>query len=224
MAQADDAAITISAFEWVPDFARGQVRDLVARWALEEAEIPYRVHLIHAGAPRPADYLHWQPFDQVPALRDATGEMFESGAILHYLGEKDARLLPTDPAVKMQAMSWLFATLSSVEPVLRPITLMPLFNGDKDWCAPAVASMMQQAERRLEQLSAALGDKEWLAGQFSVADIMMAFVLRSFGGQLINDCSNLLAYRARALARPAFARALQAQLDDLTGEPPHGHV
>ncbi len=215
------ANITISAFEWVPDFARGQVRDLTVRWALEEVQVPYHTHLLHAGSARPESYLSWQPFDQVPAYRDNDGEMFESGAILLHLGRQDERLLPADPAARMQAESWLIGAISSIEPVLRPITLMPLFNGDKDWCAPAVASMMPIAERRLEQLARSLGDREWLAGEFSVADIMMAFVLRSFGGQLINDQPSLLAYRERALSRPAFQRALKAQLDDLTGEPPH---
>ncbi len=215
------ANITISAFEWVPEFARGQVRDLTVRWALEEAGVPYRTLLLHAGSARPESYLSWQPFDQVPAYRDDTGEMFESGAILLHLGRQEERLLPADPATRMQAESWLFAAISSVEPVLRPITLMPLFSGDKEWCAPAVASMLPTAEKRLSRVAEALGDKDWFAGEFSVADIMMAFVLRSFGGQLINDHANLLAFRERALDRPAFARALQAQLDDLTGEPPH---
>ena len=215
------ANITISAFEWVPEFARGQVRDLLVRWALEEVEAPYKTQLINAGAARDDEYLGWQPFGQVPAYSDIEGKMFESGAILLHLGKKDPRLLPTDPSARMQAESWLFAAIASVEPVLRPITLTPLFHGDKDWSAHAVASMIPQAETRLKQLSKALGDKDWLAGSFSVADVMMAFVLRSFGGQMINDHPSLLSYRTRALSRPAFKRALQAQLDDLTGEPPH---
>lgn len=221
MGELASANITISAFEWVPEFARGQVRDLVVRWALEEVQVPYKVHLLNAGAPRPDAYLAWQPFDQVPAYRDDDGDLFESGAILLHLGRQDERLLPADAAARMQAESWLFASISSIEPILRPITLMPLFNGDKDWCAPAVASMLPMAEKRLALLASALGSKEWLAGEFSVADIMMAFVLRSFGGQLINDHGNLLSYRERALARPAFKRALQSQMDDFTGEPPH---
>ncbi len=217
------ATITISAFNWVPEFARGQVRDLVVRWALEEIGQPYRTHLLNAGTVRPAEYLAWQPFDQVPAYRDEAGELFESGAILLHLARDQASLLPTDPAARMQATSWLFAALGSIEPILRPIILMPLFNGDKEWCAPAVASMLPMAEKRLRLLSNALGEKEWLAGQFSIADIMMVYVLRSFGGEMINDFGNLLAYRARGVARPAFSRALQAQYDDFTGEPPHGN-
>lgn len=213
--------ITISAFDWVPGFARGQVRDLVVRWALEEIERPYQTFLINAGMPRDPAYLAWQPFDQVPAYRDDEGEMFESGAILLRLGREDARLLPTDTAQAMQAESWLFAALSSVEPVLRPIVLLPLFHGEHDWVGAAVAAQQPMAERRLKRVADALGEKDWLAGDFSIADIMMVFVLRSFGGELINDHPALVAYVERATTRPAFQRALKAQLDDFTGEPPH---
>ena len=221
MDNAIDDTITISAFEWVPDFARGQVRDLIVRWALEEIGRRYQTQLINAGVARGEDYLAWHPFDQVPAYRDAHGEMFESGAILLHLGELDARILPRDPALRMAVHSWLIAAHASVEAALRPITLMPLFNSDKEWCAPAVASMLPVAEKRLQQLSNALGKKPWIAGDFSIADIVLAYVLRSFGGGMINDHANLIAYRDRATARPAFQRALQAQLDDFTGEPPH---
>lgn len=212
--------ITISAFDWVPGFARGQVRDLVVRWALAEIDRPYETFLINAGAPRDPAYLAWQPFDQVPAYRDAEGEMFESGAILLRLGREDARLLPRDPAQAMQVESWLFAALSSVEPALRPIALLPLFHGEHDWVGAAVAAQQPLAERRLKHVADALGEKDWLAGEFSVADIMMAFVLRSFGGDLINDQPALVAYVERATKRPAFHRALKAQLDDFTGQPP----
>lgn len=222
MGETAGASITISAFDWVPDFARGQVRDLVARWALEEIERPYNTHLINAGAPRGNDYLAWHPFDQVPAYRDETGELFESGAILLHLGRQDERLLPADPATRMLAESWLFAALNSVEPVLRPISLLPLYHAGTDWVGTAVAAQQPMAEKRLQRVAEALGSKDWLAGQFSIADIMMAFVLRSFGGQMINDQPALIAYRDRALARPAFKRALKAQLDDFTGKPPHG--
>ncbi len=214
--------VTISAFEWVPDFARGQVRDLIVRWALEEIGRAYQTQLINAGAPRSAEYLGWQPFDQVPAYRDEHGEMFESGAILLHLGEQDERILPRDPAQLMEVQSWLLAAHGSIEAVLRPITLTQLFNGDKEWCKPAVAAMMPTAEKRLQQLANALGSKPWIAGTFSIADIVLVYVLRSFGGEMINDHANLLAYRERGVARPAFQRALQAQLNDLTGTPNAG--
>ncbi len=212
--------ITISAFDWVPDFARGNVRDLPVRWALEEIGRPYSTHLIGASHARGPDYLAWQPFDQVPAMRDGALEMFESGAILLYLGEQDERLLPRDPAGRAKTISWLFAVLNTVEPPLRQAALLPLFHGDKPWCADASAALTPLAEQRLRRVSAALGDAEWIAGRFSIADIMLAFLL-PMGGAMLEQFGNLGAYCERARARPAFLRAYQAQLDDFTGEPPH---
>lgn len=219
MAQASGQKVTISAFDWVPDFAQGQVRDLVVRWALEEIGRPYETYLINAAKPRDASYVDWHPFDQVPAYREGDLEMFESGAILIHLGEQDERLLPRDPRAKARVLSWITAALSSVEPALRPITLLPLFNGDMEWVNSAVASMLPLAQQRTKRVANALGDSQWIAGDFSIADIQLIFILRSFGGQMINDHPNLLAYRERGVTRPAFERALAAQLADFTGSP-----
>ena len=75
----------ITAFRWVPPFAAGLVRDLRIRWALEEIERPYKVRLLDAMHPRPHEYFAEQPFGQVPAYRDQTVQLFESGAILIHL-------------------------------------------------------------------------------------------------------------------------------------------
>lgn len=206
--------LTISAFNWVPDFARGNVRDLPVRWALEEIGRPYEVYLIDASAPRGADYVAWQPFDQVPALRDGEIELFESGAILLHLGEQDERLLPRDPVARARAVSWLFAALNSVEPPIRQVSLMPLFYGEQPWCEGAVEGLTPLAEKRLQRLSDALGEQDWIAGGFSVADIMLTYLLRTVGGDAVTKFANLVAYIERGKARPAYARALQAQLDD----------
>src|SRR5690606_22457621 len=108
----------VTAFEWVPPFARGLVRDLRVRWALEEIGAPYRAELLDARSPRPAEYLQRQPFDQVPAFRTAGVDIFETGAILLHLGECDERLLPAAGQARWTAISWLFAALNSVEPVI----------------------------------------------------------------------------------------------------------
>jgi len=213
-----NADITITAFQAVPDFARGNVRDLVVRWMLEEMGRPYRTHLLDGTEPRGAEYLAWQPFDQVPALRDGDLELFESGAILLYLGEQDERLLPRDPVARAKVVSWLFAALNSVELPVRPVATLPLFHGDKAWTADAVAALTPLAEGRLQRVVDALGDKEWIAGDFSIADIMLIFLLRTIGGELAKRHDSLDAYIERGCARPAFERALQAQLDDLDTE------
>src|SRR6476661_6896671 len=105
-----DATIEITAFRWVPEFAQGVVRDLRARWALEEAGLDYRVRLL--GQERPADYLQEQPFDQVPCLRDGDLCIFESGAIVQYIGEKSSALIPRDARGKFRAIQWTYAALN----------------------------------------------------------------------------------------------------------------
>lgn len=212
------APLTISAFAWVPEFARGNVRDLPVRWALEEMGRPYEAHLLDATEPRDADYVAWQPFDQVPALRDGAVEAFEAAAILLYLGEQDERLLPREPAARWKAISWLFASVNSVEPPVRNVTLLPLFHGEQPWCEGAVAGLTPLAEQRLRRVSAALGENDWIAGEFSIADIMLSFILRTVGGETVAKFANLVAYIERGKARPAYQRALQAQLDDFSAE------
>src|SRR6476659_1728507 len=79
-----DASIEITAFRWVPEGPRGLVKDLRVRWALEEAGLEYRVRLI--GGDRPPGYTEDQPFNQVPCFRDSAVRIFESGAIVQYIG------------------------------------------------------------------------------------------------------------------------------------------
>lgn len=210
----------ISAFDWVPDFAKGRVRDLRVRWAYEEIGQPYDTYLLNAGQPRGADYVSWQPFDQVPALRDGEVEMFESGAILLRIGERDERLLPREEQARWQAISWLVAALNSVEPALAQVSFITIFHADKPWATDAAAAMRPFAQRRLRRLADALGDRDWLAGDFSIADIAMATAFLAGEDSLVEEQPRLVAYRNRAHARPAYRRALEAQLGDFTAEPP----
>ena len=210
----------VSAFGWVPDFARGRVRDLRVRWALEEADQRYDTVLLDATHPRGADYVAWQPFDQVPAYRDGEVEMFESGAILLRIAEDHPGLLPTDPQARWQAISWLFGALNSVEPSLMQLVTVTLFHKDKPWSAEAATALRPFAQQRLKRLCDALGDKDWLAGEFSIADIALIVALKSADDGLIADQPRLTAYRARAEARPAYVRALDAQLADFSDSPP----
>ena len=103
--------ITISAFKWVPEFAYGQVRDLRARWALEEAGVPYKTHLLALGDQDKPDYRALQPFGQVPILQDGDFTLFESGAIVLYIGERSEALLPKGPVARAHATQWLIAAL-----------------------------------------------------------------------------------------------------------------
>lgn len=210
----DPSAVTqITGFHDVPDFAKGHVRDLRVRWALEEIGRPYRATLFDVFHPRPDAYLEWQPFGQVPAFSDHHVRLFESGAILLYLGEQDERLMPREPQPRWEATAWSTAALNSVEPAVMFVAMIDLFHKDKPWAAQARPEFQKLLEQRLTSLAEALDDKEWLAGRFTVADILMVTVLRDIrDADLMARFANLIAYRQRGENRPAFQRALADQL------------
>ena len=207
------ASAEVTAFRWVPDFAQGLVRDLRIRWALEEIERPYRVRLLDATSARPPEYFLEQPFGQVPAYRDDEVQLFESGAILIHLGLQDERLLPTDQAERMRAIAWLIAALNSVEPAIFPLLMINVFNRGEAWTEEAKPKFLERLNGRLKCMSDALGDKEWLEGRFTIADLMLVTVLRQLrGGRTLEAFPNLAAFVARGEARPAFQQALADQL------------
>jgi len=207
----------VTAFEWVPEFARGLVRDLRVRWALEESGRPYESELLDARSPRPEAYLARQPFDQVPAFTEGDLKIFETGAILLYLGEQDERLLPADGQARWNAIAWLFAALNSVEPIVQRITTYDLRNKDESWAPGAREAALVMCRQRLGRLNDALAGKDWLAGRFSVADIAMVTVLNILRHtDLVAEYPALAEYKARGEARPAYRRALDAQLTDFS--------
>jgi glutathione S-transferase len=210
----------VTAFDWVPEFARGLVRDLRVRWALEELGRDYDSELLNARAPRPEEYLARQPFDQVPAFTDGELKLFETGAILLYLGEQDERLLPASGQAHWDAVAWLFSALNSVEPVVQRIVSYDIFYKDQPWAPGAREAIESLCRKKLERVNAALEGKDWLAGRFSVADIAMVTVLNILRHtDLVADYPALAAYKARGEARPAYKRALDAQYADFTPEP-----
>jgi glutathione S-transferase len=210
----------VTAFDWVPEFARGLVRDLRVRWALEEIGRPYETELLNARSSRPEAYLTRQPFDQVPAFTDGDLELFETGAILLYLGEQDDRLLPADGQQRWTAIAWLFASLNSVEPVITRIVGYDIFHKDKPWAAEAREASLGLCRQKLKRVNDALAGKDWLAGEFSVADIAMVTVLNGLRHtDLVAENPPLADYHARGTARPAYKRALEAQYADFTPEP-----
>ncbi len=217
MAVNPDASIEISAFDWVPDFARGLVRDLRVRWALEEAGLDYRVRLLDATRARPEDYLQEQPFGQVPVFVDGALHMFESGAILLHLGERSDALLPRDAIGRARATCWLIAALNSIEPMIFELINIDLFNAGEEWARLRRPEAVRKIDARLQLLSDWLGDKDYLEARFTIGDLLMTTVLRNLRAtDLVARHANLAAYVARCEARPAFARALDAQLADFT--------
>jgi glutathione S-transferase len=208
--------ITISAFSWVPDFARGQVRDLRVRWALEEAGLPYETRLLEQGDQDKPDYRALQPFGQVPILEEDGVVLFETGAIVLHIGERCEALLPKDPAARARATQWLIAALNSIEPYVVNVALIDLFYADQEWAKLRRPGAVQFLEKRLAGLSKALDDKPYLDGdRFTAGDLMMSTVLRILHHtDIVTRDKRLAAYIGRCTARPAFQRALDAQLGD----------
>jgi glutathione S-transferase len=209
-----NATAEITAFRLVPDFAAGLVRDLRIRWALDEIERPYRVRLLDAMNPRPAEYFQEQPFGQVPAYRDEQVQLFESGAILLHLAIEDERLLPFDRNQRMRSVAWMIAALNSIEPIIFELLSIDIFNRGQEWTKERRPQVVEFLEARLGKLSDALGDKEWFEGRFSIGDLMVVAVLRQLRHtDIVAKFPNLAALVARAQARPAFQRALADQLE-----------
>ena len=208
-----NAAIEVTAFAWVPDFAKGLVRDLRVRWALEEAGLSYCERLLDARNPRPEAYFQEQPFGQVPAYRDGTVQLFESGAIVLHVGERSEALLPRDAAGRARATAWLIAALNSVEPRVMELATIDIFHPGDEWARLRRPEAMENTRRRLAHVAAWLGDKNHLEGEFTVGDLMMTAVLRGLRHtDLVAEHANLAAYLTRGEARPAFQRALEAQI------------
>jgi glutathione S-transferase len=206
-----NAAIEITAFRWVPEFAQGVVRDLRVRWALEEAGLDYKVRLL--GQERPLDYLKEQPFDQVPCFSDGEVRIFESGAIVQYVGETSETLLPTNKQERYRAIQWTYAALNSVEPAILNLLLIDIFYAGEEWAKLRRPGAEDFAKLKLKRVSEWLGDREWLEGRFSIGDLLMITVLRFLRHtDLVGQFPNLAAYLERGEARPAFQRALADQL------------
>ena len=202
--------LVLTTFDWVPEMPRGYVRDIRVRWALEEAGLPYRIEAV-PFRPRNAEHFAHQPFGQVPWLTDGDISIFESGAILLHLGERSDALLPADPRDRRKAVEWLFAALNSVEMASLPWALLQ-FSGDTG-DTPAWTRFNEFLKARLQHLEPILEAREWLAGAFSVADIVMADALRlvdRFDG--LTGYPACSAYVARATARPSFVKAHADQM------------
>ncbi|GAA0335696.1 glutathione S-transferase family protein [Sphingomonas oligophenolica] len=204
------ANLVLTTFDWVPDMPRGHVRDIRVRWALEEAGLPYRVESVPFHH-RSAGHFAHQPFGQVPWLTDGDLSIFETGAILLHLGELSGKLMPADPRGRSDVKQWLFAALASVEAASQPWSFFK-FSGDTDE-TPMRAFFDGFLEARLKHMEEVLAGREWLAGAFSIADILMADVLRlvdRFEGLATYD--HCRAYVARATSRPSFLKARADQM------------
>lgn len=205
--------IRITAFDWVPDFAKGLVRDLRVRWACEEAGLRYDQRLINHEEKVSEAYRAQQPFCQVPFYEDGDVEIFESGAMVLRIAERSEALLPkTDPG-RARAIAWIFAAINSVEPAITMLIVTDIFNAQAPWSKEAHPAIEAMVKKRLGDLAHRLKGREWLEDRFTAGDLMMATVLRALRHtDLVTADPVLGPYLKRCEARPAFQRALEAQI------------
>jgi glutathione S-transferase len=214
---------TITAFERSPDGGMGLARDTRVRWALEEVGQPYEVRLVSFRAKKEPAHLRLHPFGQIPTYEDGDLTLFESGAIIFHIASHFPGLLPDDPNARARAITWMFAALNTVEPPILEIVIAKFQESDKPWSKERLPLIMDRIRTRLGQLSARLGDAEWLDGEFSAGDLVMVSVLlRLKPSGILSEFPRLAAYVARGEARPAYKRAFAAQLAFNTAEPAPG--
>jgi glutathione S-transferase len=215
---AEDDMITLYGFGSIFPAGMGETKDLRVQWALEETGIPYRVHALDHGAGDldSEAYSRISPFHQVPVLDDDGLVIAESGAILLYIAEKARKLIPSDVEGRTHVSQWCFAAAATVGAALQCIDFIDIF--DSGNTAPKLHEEARKlAGRWLSDLERHLQQREWVArDEFTVADIMLANVLRSMRKtDLMEPFPKLTAYFERCHARPAWKRTLALSAERL---------
>ena len=213
-------SIIITAFERSPDGGKGLARDTRVRWALEEAGLPYEVRLVSFTALKEPAHLRLHPFGKIPTYEEGDLALFETGAIVLHIAERHRGLLPDDSNARARAITWMFAALNTIEPPILEFANARLLESNKPWSRERLPLVEERVRVPLRQLSARLGDADWLDGAFSAGDLMMVSVLlRLRASGMLDEFPNLAAYVARGEARPAYTRAFAAQLAVNAGRP-----
>lgn len=211
-------AITITAFERSPDGGKGLARDTRVRWALEEVGQPYEVRLVSFQAMKEPAHLALHPFGQIPTYEEGDLALFETGAIVLHLAQRHAGLLPQDANARARAITWMFAAVNTAEPPILELANARILESDKPWSKERLPLVVGRVRERLDQLSARLGNADWLDGAFSTGDLV-SVLLRLRPSGILDEYPNLAAYVARGEARPAYKRAFAAQLAVNAGKP-----
>jgi glutathione S-transferase len=205
--------ITITAFERSPDGGKGLARDTRVRWALEEAGQPYEVRLVSFARMKEPAHLALHPFGQIPTYEEGNLTLFETGAIVFHIAERNGTLLPVDPNARARAIAWMFAALNTVEPPILDLTTARIVEGDMPWSRQRLPLVMERIRATLNKLAARLGDTDWLDNAFSAGDLLMVSVLlRLRMSGILDEYPNLAAFVSRGETRPAYQRAFAAQL------------
>lgn len=210
---------TITAFEQSPDEGKGHARDLRVRWALEEVGQPYDVRLVPMQELKRPAHRALNPFGKIPTYELGKLALFESGAIILYIGQQHPGLLPEEDDARARAVAWMFAALNTVEPPIVEREAFMLLERDKSWFDARLPMLDDNVRERLGELSSRLGAADWLDGDFNAGDLLMVTVLRRLedsnipgSSHLLGEYPNLASYVERGKARPAYKRAFAAQL------------
>lgn len=211
MKQSAMKQITVWGFTQVPPFAQGLVRDLRVRWALQEAGLAYESRWVNPQERNAEAYRRKHPFGMVPALGIDGQTWIESGAIIHAIAEQCETLMPSE--LRTETLTWMFAALNTVEPPLWNLFVLDKLHQGEEWTRLRRAGAVDEVKARLAALSEWLGDREYLLGCFTAADILMTTVLRFIRHtELLAEFPPLDAYVRRCEARPAFLDALREQI------------
>jgi glutathione S-transferase len=215
--------IRVCAFRWVPPFAQGLVRDLRVRWALEEAGLAYEERLIGPEDQKTEAYRRMQPFGQVPVYEEDGLVLFESGAIVLHIAERSEVLMPSEQHARARTKTWMFAALNSMEPFLLNFVALDAFYANEEWAKLRRPSALEAAQARLAALADWMKGREYLEDRFTAGDLLMTTVLRVLRQtDLLEKMPVLDAYRKRCEARPAFQKALAAQMAPFAKNAPPG--
>jgi glutathione S-transferase len=207
-------APTITAFKESPDRGRGLARDTRVRWALEEVGQAYDVRLVTFTELKEPAHRARNPFGQIPTYEEGDLKLFESGSIILHIAETHAGLLPKDADGRARAITWMFASLNTIEPPILDRSNTKIVEKDKPWAEERLKIIDDRIRVRLGELSNHLGKADWLDGEFSCGDLMMVIVLYRLkaASALLHEFPNIADYVDRGEARPAFQRAFAAQL------------
>lgn len=189
--------------------------------ALEEMGIPYEAHLVGLmnGDVMTDEFLSLNPNNKIPAIIDPNGpdgtqiELFESGAILIYLAEKSGKLLPIEPKARYETLQWVMFQMGGLGPMLGQLGFFYKFAGAAMEDPTARDRYIGEAKRLLAVLDKQLEGKDWITGDYSIADIAIAPWLNSldfYGAKDVvgyHDLKNVPAYVDRFYARPAVEKA-----------------
>jgi glutathione S-transferase len=180
---------------------------------LEELGVPYEVHIVNlmAGDQKQPEYLKINPNGRIPTIVDREEDgfaVFESGAIMIYLAEKAGRLLPTDRRGRSRVIQWLMFQMGGVGPMMGQANVFFRYFPEK--IQPAIDRYQNESRRLFEVLNGRLADHEWLAGEFSIADIANWSWVRThkWSGVSVEGLEHLQGWMARMSARPACRRGV----------------